>query len=70
MKIDITTTSKDTLVNAARRAMKNADANVCTVVLNHGNISSLVYPNDRMEKIISFLKLQELKSKLSLLASK
>jgi Cu/Ag efflux protein CusF len=70
MSITITTTSKETLVNAARRAMKNADANNKTVVLNHGNISSLVYPNDRMEKIISFLKLQELKLKLSLLASK
>jgi hypothetical protein len=70
MKIEITTTSKDTLVNAARRAMKNADANVCTVVLNHGNISSLVYPNDRLEQVIKYLKLQELRRQFELLACK
>lgn len=70
MKIEITTTSKETLVNAARRAIKNADANTCTVVLHHGNESSLVYPNDRLEQVIKYLKLQELRRQFELLASR
>lgn len=55
----------ETLVQTARRAMKNADANGKPVRMSYQDIRCIVYPNDNPSKILRWYTVELIKAKIA-----
>ena len=65
--IIITATPKSSIFETARKAMNNADVNDKVVTLNFASSTTLVYPHDNQAKLLSHLKVMQLREKINYL---
>jgi hypothetical protein len=65
----INITADKSLINSVKRAINNASLNCSIVNLIVDKINCLVYPQDDMGKVLSYVKIQQLQSRIAELSA-
>ena len=68
--IKIVAASKTSIIDSVKRAINNAQINCTVVQLIVGAVECLVYPSDKLEKVIHYVKLQSVLLRLKELEGK